>query len=116
MINVIAMAELLKGEYRIAFEKIDMYATVNGVESYEESILNIYDMLMEAQQREDDVCKVIGSDVEEFCKAYFKKEKSEYDWFEKLKKLKGTLICLTIFSTIDILLEIEYTNSIFAIK
>lgn len=116
MINVIAMAELLEGEYRTAFQKIDMYATVNGVEQYEERVLNIYDMLMEAQKRNDDVEKVIGNDIEEFCKAYFQPEKSEYSCVEKLGNISGTLKLWVIFLIIDILFEIEYTSNIFAMK
>lgn len=116
MINVIAMADLLEGEYRTAFQKIDMYATVNGVDQYEERILNIYDMLTEAQNRQDDVEKIIGSDIEDFCKIYFKTEKTEYSWLEKIGKMKGTLILWIAFLVIDILFEIEDYHNIFKIK
>ena len=116
MINVIAMADLLEGEYRTAFQKIDMYATVNNVRQYEERILNIYDMLTEAQKRQDDVSRVIGCDIEDFCKSYFQDEKMKYSWLEKLGKFTGTLKLWIVFLVIDILFEIENNHDIFAIK
>ncbi len=116
MINVIAMAELLEGEYRTAFQKIDMYATVNSVDQYEERVLNIYDMLMEAQRREEAVSKVIGNDIEEFCKEYFRSDKSEYRWVEKIQNIMRVLGLVAIFLLIDIIFEMESIQDVFAIK
>ena len=87
MLDTIAMAEMLKGDYRKVFEKADMYSTLSseGAEVDDERIMNLYDMLIEAQTNEKPVEKIVGTDMEAFCKAYFQVAKEEQEkWYIKL--------------------------------
>lgn len=101
MMDVIAMADLLEGEYKIAFQKADMYATVNGVELYEDRVLNLYDMLTEAQERKEPVEKIIGNDIEVFCKEYFAPTENEYRWVERLKGILRSLMVIAALIVVD---------------
>ena len=106
MLDTIAMAEMLKGEYRKVFEKADMYSTLSseGTEVDDERIMNLYDMLLEAQTNEKPVEKIVGTDIEAFCKAYFQVDKEEQEkWYIKLPTaiysvlkwvLIATLLCV----------------------
>ena len=71
MIDTLAMANLLNGEYKEAFTKIDMYGSMGNVDMdiYEDRIMNLYDMFVEAQEEGKPVEKIIGKDIEGFCKA-----------------------------------------------
>ncbi len=53
-INAVEMAEQLKGRYREVFERADLYGTLNGFEQevLEDKLMNLYDLLMEAQHEE----------------------------------------------------------------
>lgn len=76
MLDTISMADKLKGDYRKVFEKADMYATVAGgeVETQDEKMMNLFDLLMQAQYEEKPIDKIVGSDIEEFCMNYFSQE------------------------------------------
>ncbi|MBQ8827965.1 MAG: hypothetical protein IJZ90_02335 [Clostridia bacterium] len=82
MLDVIAMAGLLKGEYKDTFEKANMYATLSNldIQVYEDRITNLYDKLTEAQSRNDSVEKIIGKDIDSFCKDYFPKKEKQSFW------------------------------------
>ncbi len=77
------MTERLRGEYREVFEKTELYGTFSEVntEVQEDLMLNLYDLLLTAQQEEKPVEKIIGPDMEKFCKEYFQ----NYDWRERMK-------------------------------
>ena len=87
MIDTLAMANLLKGEYKEAFTKIDMFGSMGNVnmDIYEDRILNLYDMFMEAQEEGKPVEKIIGKDIEGFCKAYYNC-REEKKWYVDLAK------------------------------
>lgn len=65
--------ETLHTTYKKAFEDVSMYAIAHYLsgEKYEEAMLNLYDVLFQAQADGQPVEKIIGKDVEEFCKYYF---------------------------------------------
>lgn len=87
MIDTLAMANLLKGEYKEAFMKIDMYGSMGNVnmDIYEDRIMNLYDMFVEAQEEGKPVEKIIGKDIEGFCKAYYNCSE-EKKWYVDLAK------------------------------
>ncbi len=116
MIDVIAMADLLEGEYKTAFQKADMYATVNGVEMYEDRVLNLYDMLTEAQERKAPVEKIIGNDIEVFCKEYFAPTENEYRWVERLKGILQSLMVIAALIVVDDLWLVEEKVGFFDAK
>lgn len=77
MLDTISMAAQLKGEYKAVFEKADMYGILeNSVDAYiyDDKMMNLYDLLMQAQAEKTPVSKIIGEDIEEFCQSYFKEE------------------------------------------
>ena len=89
MLDTIAMAAQLDGEYKTVFEKADMYGMLEngGDESViDDKMMNLFDLLMQAQTDKMPVSKVIGEDIEEFCKSYFKEEKEKkFKWLGVLK-------------------------------
>ena len=77
MLDTIAMAAQLEGEYKIVFEKADMYGTLEKCSDEnirDDKMMNLYDLLLQAQMDKTPVSKIIGEDIEEFCKSYFKEE------------------------------------------
>lgn len=110
MLDTISMAEMLKGEYRTAFEKADMYSTVTleDEERNDEKIMNLYDLLLEAQKNGKPVEKIIGNDVEAFCKSYFKTEKKWYvSFFDGLHRI---LICVIGWTILEFVFFGEWKN------
>ena len=79
MLDTISMAEKLRGDYRKAFEKADMYCVISSEneEAADDKMMNLYDCLLEAQNNEKPIEKIIGKDIEKFCKEYFKTDKEE---------------------------------------
>lgn len=75
----------LKNEYWEIFDKVETYATVRCVEGEirEEMLMNLADMLCTAQEDGKPVEKIVGKDIEKFCKSYF----SEYNDTES--RVKG---------------------------
>lgn len=89
MLDTINMAKKLQGDYKLVFEKADMYSTVTGIDSNTEDdkMMNLYDLLMEAQHEGKPVEKIVGTDIETFCQEYFKEENAEKEkWYIKLPK------------------------------
>ncbi len=77
MLDTLSMAERLSGEYRTVFEKADMYSSMDvaKIENRDEKIMDLYDVLMEAENEGKPVEKIIGEDVETFCREFFGGEK-----------------------------------------
>lgn len=75
----------LKNEYRECFEKVETYAAVRCVEgeTREEMLMNLVDMLCMVQEEGKSAEKIVGKDIEKFCKSYF----SEYNDAES--RVKG---------------------------
>ena len=75
----------LKNEYRNVFEKVETYAAVRcvEVETREEMLMNLVDMLCTAQEEGKPAERIVGKDIEKFCKGYF----SEYNDAES--RVKG---------------------------
>lgn len=75
----------LKNEYRNVFEKVETYAAVRcvEVETREEMLMNLVDMLCTAQEEGKPAERIVGKDIEKFCKSYF----SEYNDAES--RVKG---------------------------
>lgn len=95
----------LKGEYKKAFEKIELFGQTGIMDSltYEDRMMDLVDLFVTAQERNKPVRKIIGTDVEEFCGEYF----GEYTWKDRMKKLPKQMLPLAwflfIFAVLDIL-------------
>ncbi len=71
--NYILYKERLTGEYLETFNKIDLYATVIDidVDTKIEMLSDLLDTFYSAQEENKPIKKIIGSNVENFCKLYF---------------------------------------------
>lgn len=80
MLDTITMATQLKGEYKEAFERADMYGTFQSGDDEninDDKMMNLYDLLLQAQADGVPASKIVGDDIEEFCKDYFRVEKEK---------------------------------------
>lgn len=113
MLDTLSMAEQLCGEYREAFEKADVYSTMEtGADAVsEDKLMELYDSLMEAQKDGVPVEKIIGNDMEAFCKMFFEEEEEPVKPLIKFAMgVYNFAMIITIFTTLDILLREEGTD------
>lgn len=77
------MTEQLRDEYQEVFEKTELYGVISEVntEVQDELMINLFDLLLTAQTEGKPVEKIVGSDMERFCKEYFQ----NYNWKERMK-------------------------------
>lgn len=63
----------LKGEYQAVFDKIMLYGGVSFIDNalYEDMMMDLLDLFLTAQQDGKPVEKLVGGNVEKFCKNYF---------------------------------------------
>jgi len=109
MIDTFAMRELLRGEYKETFEKISLYGDMSNINSamLEDRITNIYDLLMEAQNEEKPVDKIVGTNLEKFCRSYFKYDSVGDILKEICKRILNVAVILFVFSFLDYFLLSE---------
>jgi len=79
----------LSGEYREVFKKAQVYAALKNIETAfsQEKLMELFDLLLTAQNDGKPVNKLVGSDVNRFCKDFF----SDYTIVERLRFLPVTL-------------------------
>lgn len=96
----------LKGEYKDIFEKVEAYSMLKNLdlETDEEMMMNLLDMLLTAQVEGKPVEKIVGNDIELFCKEYFQ-ETSKNKLEDIVKRIPR--IFYTISWTIFILSLLE---------
>lgn len=77
MASYMVEKDKLTGEYKEVFAKAETYAMLLGIESQEEEemLMNLIDLLYTAQMDEKPASKIIGNDVEQFCKDYFQEQR-----------------------------------------
>lgn len=99
--------EKLLGEYRDTFEKIETYSMLHGFDedTDNEMMMNMLDILYTAQVNNKPVEKIIGSDIEQFCKDYF----SECNKGEPiLRRLPQFLYSLSVLIFVLSIIEIIF--------
>ncbi len=71
--NYKAMENKLTGKYREVFEKAELYGIVKNIDSkvQDEMMMDLLDLLLSAQEDHKPVEKIIGTDMEAFCKSYY---------------------------------------------
>lgn len=106
MLDTYSMAQQLSGEYKDVFEKADMYSATNAdsLDDMNEKLMDLYDILVEAQHEGKPVEKIIGNDVEEFCRNFFWEEKSEGKLAKTLVSLYGAMKMVLILTLLDVFL------------
>lgn len=109
MVDIFAMEEQFTGDYKKAFSKIAVYGTLSPIDSekYEDRVLNIYDMLIEAQAEGRPVEKIVGGDIEAFCKEYYKSH-HKLEWFGNGLKRIFVLMAITfVYSLLEFFVRDE---------
>lgn len=113
MLDTISMAEQLTGKYKTVFEKADMYSLVEAgsTEEAEEKIMNLYDLLLQAQEENKPVEKIIGNNLETFCKEYFAPmEEAEKKWYFSLPEALYRIIKIVFIWSIIWIFPFEGSN------
>lgn len=112
MLDTISMATQLSGKYKEAFEYADVYSTTVSAseEMKDEKIMELYDLLMEAESVGNPVEKIIGDDIEVFCKNFFEEEKVKHTLTELPNVIFRIMLVLLIFSVIDLLFGEEQSD------
>lgn len=83
------MTEQLNGDYREVFEKTELYGIIKSVDSnvQDDLMMNLFDLLLTAQTNNKPVQKVVGPDIEKFCRDYFQ----NYNIRERIKGFPARL-------------------------
>jgi len=79
------METQLKGEYREVFAKAQAYTAIKNIEDAfaQDKLLELFDLLLTAQDEGKPVSRLVGNDANVFCKNYF----SDYTIVERLRFL-----------------------------
>lgn len=87
--DYIWLTDKLKGEYKEAFDKAEIYAQMRNIDedTMGDMLMELLDIFLTAQEEGRPVEKVIGSDLEKFCASYF----SGYTLKSYLKSIPKTL-------------------------
>lgn len=119
MFNVIEMSEQLKGDYREVFEKAELYSSFHGgnmdKDVYEDKMMNLFDLLTEAQHEGKPVEKIIGPDIEMFCEEYFAEERENKRWRSLPDRLYHVMWVVFVLGFLDVFV-FQDTTDIFAMK
>lgn len=110
MLDTLSMAEKLSGAYRTVFEKADMYSTMAASDqnNTDDKLMDLFDILMEAQQEGKSAEKIIGNDIEAFCRDFFDEEKKEKGITKVLVTVYHFLRVVLVLTILDMtLLEEE---------
>lgn len=103
----VMLEDQLTDDYKEIFAKIKLYTTIHEIDenTCNEMLMDLLDMLLEAQKNGDAVESIVGEDVELFCHNYF----SEYNsgkrlksWGERIYRLCWYIVILEmIFFVLD---------------
>ncbi|MCD8119107.1 MAG: DUF1048 domain-containing protein [Lachnospiraceae bacterium] len=82
MASYLIEKDLLTGEYRQVFERVESYAMLEGVgqNAQDEMLANLLDLLYTAQTEGKPATKITGPDVERFCRDYFAEQTGLDGW------------------------------------
>lgn len=98
-----AMKKRLKEEYRDVLERAEIYGLVKNVEIkvQEEMMMDLFDILLSAQEDNKPVEKIVGKDIEKFLKDYYQ----EYTFMDRIKSYPQKL-----YSIMKIIFIVEILN------
>ena len=103
MLDTITMSKRLNGEYKTAFEEVEIYGLAEGgaVENYDEKMMEIFDILLEAQNENKPIEKIVGKDLELFCKNFFEEKVIEEN--KSIKILYSAMKLIFIWAILEII-------------
>ncbi|MBO5489076.1 MAG: hypothetical protein J5972_04130 [Eubacterium sp.] len=110
----IMLEDKLKGEYKAAFEKVEMYSTTNliGADADGELMMELLDHMLTAQESGQPVSQIVGDDIDAFCKNFFSEYNAKDRLFDFLKMVYRLAWILLAYELFDMFL-IEENGGLF---
>lgn len=110
MASYLMERDKLKGEYNQVFDRVEGYTIIRNIDedTKEEMLMNLVDLLYSAQLDGKPAEKIVGKDIDQFCKEYFR----DYsDWQKLIKSLPSWLyrvmLIIVVFSVLELLFPEE---------
>lgn len=102
--DYILLQDRLKGEYKDAFQKVQMYSTINliGEDTESELMMELLDHMLMAQEEGKPVSTIVGDDIEGFCEIFFSEYKLGNRFVDFLKTLYRIAWIMLVFAILDL--------------
>lgn len=99
----------MEGAYKDAFERVEIYAMATNMSEavIDEMLMNLLDSLLNAQKKGKPVEKIVGNDIEQFCKDYFQEYGMKERLLESAKSNYRFAWCVFIFEMLDIFVQLS---------
>lgn len=104
-LNYIYHVDCLKGRYLEIFSQVELYAEVHGIgeDAMNDGLMNLLDMLSEAQKKEELPEKIVGENLESFCENYFSNYGVKNRMVEFLNKLYSVMWFVFILEMLELI-------------
>lgn len=115
MASYLIEKDKLKGEYNKAFDQVECYTVIRSMneDTREEMLMNLVDMLYSAQLDGKPVEKIVGKDMDQFCREYFSEYNNWQQWIKSLPSwLYSVMLLVTVFSILELISPEEEWGSI----
>ena len=101
--NLETMKSQFSGDYRTAFDGAYKYGLTQSfpVAYFDEKMAELYDLLLTAQTNGKPAEKIVGTDIEAFCKDYFSDFEPENRLVGSLKSLFGVAVVFVLFGLVE---------------
>lgn len=117
MASYVLYKDKLTGDYLYVFDKAETYAMTLGMDEKqnEEMLMELLDTLYEAQRKHKPVEKIIGADVEQFCRDYYAGNDNRFtNWIKDFPNLIYRMsVIIFVFSLLELLMPEEPYDSVF---
>lgn len=115
--SYIFYTEKLTGEYREAFEQIELFMRTQRTEAdwKESQMSELLDIFLNAQEENRPVSKIVGRNIERFCKHFCVDNswKNKFLYYADLMKdMSWTLFVLAILELFSILVDVSYGKDV----
>ena len=110
MASYLAEKDRLSGEYADVFARVESYAMLENInaDKQEEMLSNLVDLLYTAQVENKPAARIVGADVEKFCKEYFEEQ---IGWKGRLRETPALFYRLAWVVLLISLLELFFSES-----
>lgn len=104
--DYVLLQDRLKGEYKDAFQKVQMYSTSNliGEDTESELMMELLDHMLMAQEKGKPVSTIVGDDIEGFCEIFFSEYKLGNRFVDFLKTLYRMAWIMLVFAILDLVI------------
>lgn len=104
--DYVLLQDRLKGEYKDAFQKVQMYSTSNliGEDTESELMMELLDHMLMAQEEGKPVSTIVGDDIEGFCEIFFSEYKLGNRFVDFLKTLYRMAWIMLVFAILDLVI------------